>query len=402
MEIVIIGKLWPEPKSSAAGKRMMQLIQLLKLQGNVTFACPAHKTGYECELDVKTKVIGLNDDSFDDFIKEKAPTIVIFDRFMTEEQFGWRVIENCPRAIRILNTEDLHFLRKTRGEALKSAHSLTQLNFHNDHTMRELASIYRCDLTLLTSDFELQLLIDTFGIPAHLVYYLPIFSTGQQKDLVKFSDRKDLVFIGNFLHEPNLDALVYLKKDVWSKVRKKRSDINLHIYGAYANQQVLEFHNPKECFFVHGRADNAHEVIQKAKLLLAPLRFGAGIKGKFIDAMEVGTPSVTSTIGIEGISESEQWPGLVANTPNEIIDAINKLYDDENSWVNKQQKGAELLENKFHSNLYSSNFVNKLNELIVNFQIHRNKSFTSQIIQHQSLMATKYLSKWIMEKQHSK
>src|SRR5690606_36968762 len=107
MKILIIGKVWPEPHSSAAGKRMKQLIGLLSEYGDITFACANTFTGHEAkqaELGVNYRHIQLNDDSFDDFLREINPDIVVFDRFLTEEQYGWRVLETCPNAIRILNT----------------------------------------------------------------------------------------------------------------------------------------------------------------------------------------------------------------------------------------------------------------------------------------------------------
>ena len=401
MNVLVIGKLWPEPNSSAAGKRMVQLIDLLQTIGKVSFACPAKKTGFEDQLTVTSVEIRLNCDSFDDFIKQLQPDIVVYDRFMIEEQFGWRVMEQCPNAIRILNTEDLHFLRNTRKEAVK-ANQLEELDFKNDATMRELASIYRCDLTLLTSDYELDFLVNSFGIPAELLVHLPIFYEGFHQSVLPFSERKDVMFIGNFLHEPNVDAVIQLKKEIWPLVREKRNDLSLHIYGAYPNQQVNDFHQPKEGFFVHGRAESAKDVIEQARVMLAPLRFGAGIKGKLLEAMEVGTPSITSAVGSEGISNEANWPGQLANSPEEFTAALISMYDNEERWNLYQQKGAELLERKFHREAYAGKFHGILLELTRNIEQKRSKHITAQIIQHQSLLASKYLSKWIMEKQQPK
>ena len=120
--VLIIGAIWVEPNSSAAGSRMLQLIsQFLQQQWKVVFATTAIKG--EKAMDLKSigvaeAAIELNHPSFDVFIKEVNPTIVLFDRFMIEEQFGWRVAENCPNALRILDTEDFHCLRKTRHKAL--------------------------------------------------------------------------------------------------------------------------------------------------------------------------------------------------------------------------------------------------------------------------------------------
>src|SRR5690606_22494590 len=122
-KLLIIGFVWPEPKSSAAGSRMMQLINAFQSFGyDITFASACAKTDNAFDLktlNVQTETIQLNHSSFDDFIKQLQPDVVLFDRFMTEEQFGWRVAEHCPTAMRILDTEDLHGLRKGRQQAFK-------------------------------------------------------------------------------------------------------------------------------------------------------------------------------------------------------------------------------------------------------------------------------------------
>ena len=109
--LLIIGFVWPEPNSSAAGGRMLQLIAQFQQQGYaITFASPAMDSDFMVDLaslNVDKKSIALNCTSFDVFVKELNPTVVLFDRFMIEEQFGWRVAENCPDALRILDTEDL-------------------------------------------------------------------------------------------------------------------------------------------------------------------------------------------------------------------------------------------------------------------------------------------------------
>jgi O-antigen biosynthesis protein len=155
--ILIIGFVWPEPKSSAAGSRMMQLIAFFKENGGkITFASTALQSEFSEELlDVDRKQIALNCSSFDEFVLELQPDLVLFDRFMTEEQFGWRVAEHCPNALRMLDSEDLHCLREARRlTVLKNK----PFNLNNDLAKREIASIYRCDVTLMISEFEIELL----------------------------------------------------------------------------------------------------------------------------------------------------------------------------------------------------------------------------------------------------
>ena len=160
--LLIIGFVFPEPNSTAAGTRMMQLIDLFQKNNYaITFASSASKTDKSFNLEtinIKTQEIKLNDANFDKLLKKINPIIVLFDRFLTEEQFGWRVSEICPKAIRILDTEDLHFLRNARQLSIKNKIKISTDLLFNEIAKREIASIYRCDLSLIISKYELKLL----------------------------------------------------------------------------------------------------------------------------------------------------------------------------------------------------------------------------------------------------
>ena len=222
--LLIIGLVWPEPKSSAAGTRMLQLIGLFKKQDfDIFFASAAQESDFSFDLKsigVATQKIKLNSSSFDEFITELKPEIVLFDRYIIEEQFGWRVHENCPNAIRILDTEDLHCLRLGRQNAAKKnmPFEISDL-LNSDIAKREIASIYRCDLTLMVSEFEMEVLNLVFKIDIGLLHYLPMFYTNLNTEaLPNFHERKDFVFVGNFLHEPNFDAVKQIKEKIWTKI----------------------------------------------------------------------------------------------------------------------------------------------------------------------------------------
>ncbi|SPZ87777.1 Uncharacterized protein conserved in bacteria [Sphingobacterium multivorum] len=119
-KVLFIGLVWPEPTSSAAGFRMMQLIEtFINRSYQITFASAAAKSPYSAPLQslgIQEQTIVLNSNSFDEFIAQLKPDIVVFDRFMVEEQYGWRVAQHCPNALRVLDTEDLHFLRQARPD----------------------------------------------------------------------------------------------------------------------------------------------------------------------------------------------------------------------------------------------------------------------------------------------
>jgi glycosyltransferase involved in cell wall biosynthesis len=406
-KLLIIGFVWPEPNSSAAGGRMLQLIAQFQQQGfAITFASPAMDSDFMVNLDslnVDKTSITLNCSSFDAFIKELNPAVVLFDRFMMEEQFGWRVAENCPNALRILDTEDLHCLRLARQKAFKAHREFTLVDtLKEDVAKREIASILRCDLSLMISEFEMDLLKITFKIDEKLLFYLPFLvepiSAATFEKFPSFEERNDFIFIGNFLHEPNWNAVQYLKETIWPLLRKQLPSAVLNIYGAYPSQKVIQLHQPKEGFYIKGRAIDANEVVQNARVVLAPLRFGAGIKGKLIEAMQCGTPSITTTIGAESMQGDLPWNGFVTDDANEFIKAAVQLYQDEKDWTTAQQHGIAINNQRYSKELFENDFASKILFLLSNLEQHRLDNFMGSLLQHHTLTSTKYMSKWIEAK----
>ncbi|TDO24453.1 glycosyltransferase [Pedobacter duraquae] len=405
--MLIIGMVWPEPTSSAAGTRMIQLVTLFIDEGYaVFFASAASKSEFSfnlTEIGITELPITLNDASFDRLTAEINPSIVLFDRFMIEEQYGWRITETCPDALKILDTEDLHFLRRDRQHALNSTSNSKPLS---DTAKREIASILRCDMSLIISEYEIQLLQDQYRIDATLLYYLPFLENKINQEHISawrsFEDRTGFVFIGNFLHEPNWHTTQFIKTKIWPELRRKHPDAGMHIYGAYTSQKVTQLHNPKERFYVHGRAGHAQETIQQHRVLLAPIQFGAGVKGKFIDAMQTGTPSVTTDIGAESMSGKLPWPGAIENEPQRFIESAAKLYKDKASWMQAQQNGIRIINERYDSELFSKAFIAAVNILFAQLVTHRNQNFLGQILKMNTLNSSKYMALWIEEKNKNK
>ncbi|MFV8394021.1 glycosyltransferase [Flavobacterium sp. LB2P6] len=406
-KLLVIGFVWPEPNSSAAGGRMMQLISLFKTQGFcITFASPAQNSDFMVDLQeykVEKKSIELNNSSFDSFIKDLNPAVVLFDRFMMEEQFGWRVAEKCPNALRVLDTEDLHCLRLARQKAFKENRSFKTTDlFVEEVAKREIASILRCDLSLMISEFEMELLESAFKIDKALLHFLPFLlepiGDTEIKELPSFENRKDYVFIGNFLHEPNWNAVQYLKEMIWPLIKKQVPQAVLNVYGAYPSQKVVQLHNSKDGFLIMGRASDAQEVVKEARVVLAPLRFGAGIKGKLLEAMQCGTPSITTSIGSESMHGDLPWNGFVADDVAGFVDSAIQLYQEKTIWGTAQQNGFEIISQRYSKGSFETDFSIKIEFLCTNLQQHRLSNFMGAMLQHHTLKSTKYMSRWIEEK----
>ena len=402
-KVLVIGYVWPEPNSSAAGSHMMSLLRLFKQQDwQVTFASPAQATEHMQDLTVEgidRQEISLNCSSFDSFISELQPDIVMFDRFMMEEQFGWRVEKNCPSALRILDTEDLQLLRHARQQAVKQGRELKDGDLCSDLAKREIAAIYRSDLSLIISDFELDLLEQHYSVSPELLHHLPFMLDLEQlpEQVKSFSEREHFVTIGNFRHAPNWDSVLYLSQ-IWPAIRKQIPQAELHIYGSYPPPKATALNNPKTGFLVKGWADDAQEVMAGARVCLAPLRFGAGIKGKLLDAMKTATPSVTTQIGSEGMTAGQPWPGKVAETEADIISAAVALYQDKSQWQCSSAQCHSLLNAVYDGNALGEKLIEKITLIQTDLNKHRLGNFTGAMLRHHSLKSTQYMSQWIEAK----
>jgi len=405
-KIFIIGLVWPEPTSSGAGTRIIQLVEFFLSQGfEITFASAASKSEHSFnlkEIGVTEVEIKLNDSSFNLLIKDLSPDIVLFDRFMVEEQYGWRIDQECPNALKVLETIDLHLLRNARHLSNKNGTIDIGDYLDTDIAKREIASILRCDLSLMISEVEVEILKEQFKIDASLLYYLPflddeITDTHIQK-WPSFEERKDFVFIGNFLHEPNWNAVQVLKTKIWPSLRKKLPDVHLNIYGAYATQKVLQLNQKKENFNIVGRAEDARDVIAKHRILLAPLQFGAGVKSKLVDAMQTGTPSITTTIGAEAMRGDLDWNGFIEDDVELFIQKAVELYENKDLWLKAQANGIQIVNERYSKSKFQTLFKDRIETFLSDLTAHRKQNFFGQLLKYHTAQSTKYMSLWIEEK----
>lgn len=404
--LLVIGQVWPESKSSAAGKRMLQLLRFFKGCGmDIYFGSTAHKSEYSDDLtflEITEVEIWLNDSRSDAVLKNLNPDVVLFDRFMMEEQFGWRITEQCPSAMTLLDTEDLHFLRYARQEMEKKGGEDLNAFLYSERAKRELASIMRCDLSLLISEYEYDLLVRQFRVPKELLLFVPfleeVVTEEAEQNWKRFEERAGFVFIGNFIHEPNWQTVLRIKNEIWPLLRQRLPKVKMDVYGAYPSEKVFQLHNEKQGFLIHGRAEEALEVIENARVMLAPISFGAGLKGKFVDAMQVGTPSITTSMGAEAMKMGMEWGGFIEDELNAMVDKAVLLYTDPEVWSEKQQLGIGLLNAKYADGSHAVRLQEKIQEVFTDLDKHRQAYFLGQVMKHSASQNTKYMGLWIEEK----
>ena len=409
--LLIIGQVWPEPRSSASGRRMMELIDLFQAEEwEIIFASPSAESDFSIDLEslgISKVPVEINDSGFDDYIRQLQPTAVLFDRFIIEEQFGWRVASHCPDTLRILDTEDLHCLRRTRRQALRDERPWNREELLSDETaMREMAGIYRSDLSLLISEFEMNLLIELFRVDSSLIQYVPYLrppvDKGAEARWPGYESRQHFVTIGNFRHGPNHDAVHYLENEIWPLIREKLPRAEMHVYGAYPSKEIQSLDRPANGFFIKGRVEDAKAAVMQARVCLAPLRYGAGLKGKLVEAMECGTPSVTTRIGAEGLAGELDFGGMIADDPGEFADAAVKLYTDKALWMEKQENGIQIINQRFSVRKWGSKLMERVHHILENLDEHRKQNFTGAMLRHHTMASTKFMSRWIEEKNRSR
>ena len=394
MRLVYLSAVWPEPTSSAAGTRVLEILQCFREAGwELHLAATAQQNENSAplqEMGISCAELHLNDSRFDAYISELQPDVIIFDRFMLEEQFAMRAAEQCPQALRVLDTSDLHFLRRARQRAF---HSGAALDLHSEDLLRELAAIHRCDLTLIISAYELALLKDAFRIVPDIVHYCPFMIPAVTTDHKPYAQRQHFMHIGNFLHKPNADAVLWLKKEIWPLIRAQLPEAECHVYGPYATDQQQAWHDPGKGFLLKGRCPDALACLEDYRINLAPLRYGAGLKGKIIDAWRVGTPTVTTAIGAEGMFSLDDLP----QSAQEIADQAVAWYQQQDLWQAQQALGYTHAE-QFLASEHGPQLLKRIQDVHADLDAHRKRNVIGAMLQHSSMKSTYYMSKWIEEK----
>ena len=172
----------------------------------------------------------------------------------------------------------------------------------------------------------------------------------------------------------------------------------MHVYGAYPPPKATALDNPAEGFLVKGWAEDADEVVRNARVLLAPLRFGAGIKGKLVEAMINGTPNVTTPIGAEAMSGGLPWGGKIEDNAHDFAHTAVDLYADETQWQCCQKMGDRIIREVYDREPLADQLIQHIQLLRETINSHRMFNFTGSMLRHHHHRSTQFMSQWIEAK----
>jgi GT2 family glycosyltransferase len=224
-----------------------------------------------------------------------------------------------------LDTVDVHYLREQRMAEI----------FNNKDMMNEAMNVKEQELaTCSKSDVVITVTSEEKNVLLRDVPDLNVKILGTIHDVVKnsppFEKRKDLLFIGNFGHKPNVDAILFFVKEVFPIVKDRITDIKLYVVGNRPTEEINALNS--EDVIVTGFVPDTHPYLDQCKVSIAPLRYGAGMKGKVGEAMQSGVPVVLTTVAAEGMDLNDRVEVLIADKPEDFAGAIEQLYMDKTLW----------------------------------------------------------------------
>jgi glycosyltransferase involved in cell wall biosynthesis len=341
--VLVIDVHTPTPDvDSGSVDAYFQMKVLGELGYRVTFA-PAANLDYRPRYTADLQRIGVeclyrpHTGSIADHLREHGSRyrFVILSRLPAAAEFIDQVKRECPGAGVVFNTVDLHFLREAREAALSRDRNKARLARRTQR--RELAVMRKADATWVISEAEAALVREQ--APGVRTFHLPLIMQIRDRAQTPFRERKDLFFIGGFRHLPNADAVRHFVADIWPHIRERLPGTRFHVVGGEPPPDILALAAPD--IVVAGHVPDAAPYFNGCRLSVAPLRFGAGLKGKVGRSFGYGCPVVMTPLAAEGMTLTGALEAMVAQDAERFADAVVRVYQDEALWHALSRECAE-------------------------------------------------------------
>ena len=339
--ILIIDAYTPEPDQDSGSVRLCYLMDcLLQLGYGVTFMADnrAHAGRYTTALQQAGVEVVYDPwvDSLRQFFGERCNDFdfIMISRHYVASNYLSLLRRHCPRSRFIFDTVDLHYLREERMAELENSLPLKRSAAQTRRS--ELAVINAADATIVVSPVEKTVLQKAApGARIHVISNIHEV-TGSRRS---FAERKDIFFVGGYQHPPNVDAAQWFVNSIWPLVHKELPDMEFHLIGSKAPEQVRALHGNGVRF--HGFVKTLDPWLDGCRLAVAPLRYGAGIKGKVNMSMSRGQPVVATPMAVEGMFAQSGRDVLVAETAEKFAAEVVRLYQDEALWNHVSAAGQD-------------------------------------------------------------
>jgi GT2 family glycosyltransferase/glycosyltransferase involved in cell wall biosynthesis len=330
--ILIIDATTPEPDKDSGSVRLTNLMQCCRELGlGVTFFADnkAYAGKYTRELQKNGIEVLYYPwlDSLADFFRRRGREFdyILISRHYVAINYVSLIRHYAPQAKFIFDTVDLHYLREQRLAELENSKTLRRVARQTKRS--ELVLVKAASATLVVSTVEQEVLAQ--DAPGHSVHILSNIHPvpGRGKD---FSKRKDIYFVGGYQHPPNVDAALWFVRDIWPLIREQLPELQFHLIGSKAPDEIRELDGNGVVF--HGFVESLDPFLDDCRMAVAPLRYGAGVKGKVNMSMAHGQPVVATPTAVEGMFAEHEKEVLVADDAESFAREVVRLYRDEALW----------------------------------------------------------------------
>jgi len=337
LNILYIDNYVPEPDKDSGSLRTFNMLGILSYMKNkVTFwhDNQKHTQPYVTELQQKGIEVMDNTNNFDRFLDERKNVydVAILTRPYIAVKYIDKIKTKMPNCKIIFDTMDLHYLRLERRAAVLEKKQAAQAILMKK---LEFSLIKKSSITILTSPAEYEILnredeLSTFAI-------LPNIHAESENHVEPFEKRSDIMFVGGFLHEPNVDAVKYFIKEILPNIKQKISNVKLFVVGSNPTEEIKQLSS--DHVIVTGFVKDLQPFYDKCRVMVAPLRYGAGIKGKVTQSLTKGMPLITTSIGGEGMNLIDGEHCMISETPKEFAQKTIQVYNDEKLWSKLSKNG---------------------------------------------------------------
>ena len=343
---LVIDYATPRPDHDAGSYAALQEITLLQELGcKVTFLPNnfAHMGRYTIDLQAQGVecIYAPFFASPEDFIRQRGGDydLVYITRYDIAEQMI-PLVRRFTRARIAFNNADLHFLRELRAAFVGDRPDVGQAAETRE---RELAVMCQVDAVLSYNETE-HSVIASHNLRSDNVFKCP-WVLQDKRSATPFAERQGIAFLGSFNHPPNREAVKYFTAEVMPLLRARDTGIRLHIYGSGVTPEIEALAD--EDVVIEGFVEDLSSIFDSCRVFVAPLLSGAGIKGKVLESIAHGVPSVLTSVAAEGIGLAHGHSALVADHPESWVTSITSLYEDESRWVRMADAAFELVRTSY-------------------------------------------------------
>lgn len=347
-KVLVVDHSLPRPDRDSGSLRLLNLVKMLRAEEAHVVFWPADRAYSEAIVD-ELRGLGVEvwhapyAPRFSTWVRLNGSrfTTVMACRFPVAAQALPLVRRWAPNARFVFDTVDLHHLREARRAEISGDAELAATA--ESIRRRELDLVARSDVTLVVSHVEADIL--HAEVPGASIEVLSNIHTLSGPGL-EYVERKDVVFVGGFSHAPNLDAVIWFLDSVWPRINERLPDVTFHCIGSDPPAELRQRASTPGVR-VHGFVENLEPYMNGARVCVAPLRSGAGVKGKVNMSMAHGQPVVATQTAVEGMFLEDGVDVLVADSAHDFANAVVKVYEDETLWRTLAAGGLRNVEEHF-------------------------------------------------------